>query len=116
MPHFLKQGSGSIINISSCVTSKPTVGLMYYNATKGAVDLLTRSLAAEFSDRGVRINGISPSLGATALVSDFVGKEFTPEMAKRQATEAPVQRMCTPKDIAKACLYFATPFFNDFQT
>jgi 3-oxoacyl-[acyl-carrier protein] reductase len=116
MPHFLKQGSGSIINISSCVTSKPTTGLLYYNATKGAVDLLTRGLAAEYSSKGIRVNGISPSLGNTALVSEFVGVEFTKEMAERQATEAPIQRMVTPKDIAKGCLFYATPYFNEFQT
>lgn len=116
MPHFIKQGSGSIINISSCLTSKPTSGLLYYSATKGAVDLLTRGLAAEYSSRGIRVNGISPSLGNTALVSEFVGEEFTKDMAKAHAIEAPVQRMVTPKDIAKGCLYFATPYFNDFQT
>lgn len=116
LPLFLKQGHGSIVNISSCVTSKPTSGLLYYNATKGAVDLLTRGLAAEYSNRGIRVNGISPSLGNTALVSDFVGEEFTSGMAKVQATEAPVQRMVTPLDIAKGCLYFASPYFNDFQT
>lgn len=116
MPHFIKQGSGSIINISSCLTSKPTSGLLYYSATKGAVDLLTRGLAAEYSSRGIRVNGISPSLGDTALVSEFVGEEFTKDMAKAHAIEAPVQRMVTPKDIAKGCLYFATPYFNDFQT
>lgn len=116
LPHFLKQGSGSIINISSCVTSKPTSGLLYYNATKGAVDLLTRGLAAEYSSRGIRVNGISPSLGQTALVSEFVGEHFTSDMAKKQAKEMPVGRMVTPRDIAKGCLYYATPFFNDFQT
>lgn len=116
LPHFLAQGHGSIVNISSCVTSKPTSGLLYYNATKGAVDLLTRGLAAEYSHRGIRVNGISPSLGNTALVSEFVGEEFSSEMAKVQATEAPVQRMVTPLDIAKGCLYLASPHFNDFQT
>ena len=116
LPHFLKQGRGSIVNISSCVTSKPTSGLLYYNATKGAVDLLTRGLAAEYSNRGIRVNGISPSLGNTALVSEFVGEEFSADMAKVQATEAPVQRMVTPLDIAKGCLYLASPYFNDFQT
>lgn len=116
LPHFLEKGHGSIVNISSCVTSKPTSGLLYYNATKGAVDLLTRGLAAEYSSRGIRVNGISPSLGNTALVSEFVGKEFSGEMAKVQATQAPVQRMVTPLDIAKGCLYLASPHFNEFQT
>ncbi|KAB8264714.1 oxidoreductase [Aspergillus pseudonomiae] len=110
LPHFLKQSRGSIVNISSCVTSKPTSGLLYYNATKGAVDLLIRGLAAEYSNRGIRVNGISPSLGNTALVSEFVGEEFSADMAKVQATEAPVQRMVTPLDIAKGCLYLASPY------
>ncbi|KAL2835658.1 4-formylbenzenesulfonate dehydrogenase TsaC1/TsaC2 [Aspergillus pseudoustus] len=116
LPHFLKQGHGSIINISSCITCVPTKGLLYYTATKGAVDLLTRGLAAEYSHRGIRVNGVSPSLGNTPLVSNFVGEEFTGEMAKAHATQAPVGRMVTPRDIAKGCLYFASPFFNDFQT
>jgi hypothetical protein len=116
IPHMIKQGSGSIINIGSCITSKPTVGLLYYSATKGAVDLITRGLAAEYSSQGIRINGISPSLGQTALVSAFVGEDFTSDMAKDQAKEMPLQRMVTPRDIAKGCLYYAAPFFNDFQT
>ncbi|KAF9893001.1 hypothetical protein FE257_012412 [Aspergillus nanangensis] len=116
LPHFLKQGHGNIINISSCITCKPTSGLLYYGATKAAVDMLTRGLAAEYSSRGIRVNGISPSLGNTALVSQFVGEEFSGEMAKEQATQAPLQRMVTPLDIAKGCLYFASPYFNDFQT
>lgn len=89
---------------------------MYYNATKGAVDLLTRSIAKEYSPHGLRVNGISPSLGATGLVSDFVGAEFTPDMARAKASESPVQRMVTPRDIAKACLYYASPYFNEYQT
>lgn len=89
---------------------------MYYNATKGAVDLLTRGLAAEYSKHGIRVNGISPSLGNTALVSQFVGEEFDSEMAKAHATQAPVQRMVTPLDIAKGCLYLVSPYFNDYQT
>lgn len=80
------------------------------------MDLLTRGLAAEYSHRGIRVNGISPSLGNTALVHEFVGEEFTKEKADAHAFEAPVHRMVTPRDIAKGCLYFATPYFNDFQT
>jgi 3-oxoacyl-[acyl-carrier protein] reductase len=116
IPLFLKQGSGNIINVSSCVTSKPVDGLLYYSATKGAVDIITRGLANEYSSRGIRVNGVSPSLGATSLAADFVGEDFTADIAKAKATETPLNRLCTPLDIAKACLYFATPWFNDFQT
>ncbi|KAM0554880.1 hypothetical protein ACHAPJ_006615 [Fusarium lateritium] len=116
MPHFLKQGSGSIINIGSCVVMNPSVGLAYYNATKGAVDMLTRSLAAEFSPKGVRVNGILPSLGNTALVQEFLGKDLTGDIVQDKSRASKLGRMVTPRDIAKGCLFFASPFFNEFQT
>lgn len=116
IPQMIKQKSGSIINISSCITCKPTVGLLYYAATKGAVDIITRGLAAEYSHHGIRVNAVCPSLGQTAMVADFVGESFTEDMAKSQAKEMPVGRMVTPRDIAKGCLFYATPFFHEFQT
>lgn len=116
MPEFLAQGSGSMINVSSCVTSKPVDGLLYYNASKGAVDLLTRGLASEYSSRGIRVNGVSPSQGDTKLAADFVGEDFTNDVKARKARETPMNRLCTAQDIARACLYFASPYFNSFHT
>jgi 3-oxoacyl-[acyl-carrier protein] reductase len=116
MPHFLAQGSGNIINIGSCITARPGPGLLWYGATKGAVDMVTRCLAAEFTPRGVRVNGISPSMGETPLMGDFLGKDPTDQIRLTKSAEAPLNRLCTPLDIAKAALYFATPYFNDFQT
>lgn len=116
MPEFLAQGGGSMINISSCVTSKPVSGLLYYCASNGAVDLLTRGLAMEYSSRGIRINGVSPSQGDTGLAAEFVGKAFTDAVKGRKALEAPMNRLCTADDIARACLYFAAPYFNAFHT
>lgn len=116
MPHFLAQGSGNIINIGSCIVARPGPGLLWYGATKGAVDMVTRCLAAEYSSQGVRVNGISPSMGDTALIADFLGKDATDQIRHAKSAESPLNRLCEPMDIAKAALYFATPYFNDFQT
>lgn len=116
MPEFLAQGGGTMINISSSLTSKPVNGLLYYITTKGAVDILTRGLAGEYAAKGVRVNGVSPSMGNTALASDFVGQDFDAEMQGAKASQIPLGRLCTPQDVAKACLYLASPYFNQFQT
>lgn len=116
LPHFLANGHGNIVNIGSCITEKPTPGLTWYGATKGAVDMVTRHLAAEYSPKGIRINGVSPSISETPLMREFIGKEPDAESRTSLASPVPLSRLCTPQDIAKAALYFATPYFNDFQT
>lgn len=116
VPYFLKRGSGNIVNIGSCITEKPTAGLTWYGATKGAVDMITRHLAAEYSPKGIRVNGISPSIGETALLREFIAQEPDVHNKASLAASASLNRLCTPLDVAKGALYFATPYFNDFQT
>lgn len=115
MPHFLEKKSGNVINISSCITEDPTTGLTWYGASKGAVDMITRHLAAEYSTQGIRINSISPSIGNTSLFNDFVAND-APDAKTFQSLFPPLGRLCTPIDIAKGALYFACDYFNDFQT
>lgn len=110
------QKSGSIINISSCITEKATTGLTFYGATKGAVDMITRHLATEYSSFGIRVNAIAPSIGETPLMREFLGEEPSETSLSAAAAMVPVGRLCTPADIAKAALYFASPYFNNFQT
>ena len=116
IPHFIAQGSGSIVNISSCITAKATAGLTWYGASKGAVDIMTRHLATEYSAHGIRINAVAPSISETPLMDDFLGEKRTAAGLSKLAEQIPVGRICTPEDIAKAVLYFASPYFNDFQT
>ena len=78
--------------------------------------MITRGMASEFSPKGIRVNGISPSMAETPLMGDFLGQDPTSEIRERKAAEAPLNRLCTPLDIAKAALYFASDYFNDFQT
>ena len=77
--------------------------------------MITRHLAAEFSAVGIRVNSVSPSIGNTALFNDFVANDV-PDDTTFKTLYPPLGRLCTPLDIAKACLYFASPYFNDFQT
>ncbi|KIW14473.1 hypothetical protein PV08_07257 [Exophiala spinifera] len=115
MPYFLEKKAGNIINISSCITENPTTGLTWYGASKGAVDMVTRHLAAEYSPLGIRVNSISPSIGNTALFKDFIAND-KPDSETFSSLHPPLGRLCTPLDIAKGTLYLATEYFNDFQT
>jgi hypothetical protein len=116
VPCFLERRSGKIVNIGSCITEKPTTGLTWYGATKGAVDMITRHLAAENYPKGICVNGISPSIGETALLREFIAQEPDVHNKASLAASASLNRLCTPLDVAKGALYFATPYFNDFQT
>lgn len=116
VPHFLDRGSGNIINIGSCITERATEGLTWYGATKAAVDKITRHLSNEYAPKGIRINGISPSISETPLMREFIGKSPDHESKTALARAVPLRRLCTPEDIAKAALYLASPYFNDYQT
>ncbi len=115
LPHFLEKKAGNIINISSCITEDPTPGLTWYGASKGAVDMITRHLAVEYSSQGVRVNSVSPSIGNTSLFNDFVANDAPSEQIIK-SLYAPLGRLCSPLDVAKGALYFASDYFNDFQT
>ncbi|PSK48622.1 Carbonyl reductase family member 4 [Elsinoe australis] len=99
---------GSVINISSTGSIRPRPGLVWYNASKGAVTNATKGLAAEFGPRGIRVNAICPLLSATALFSQFVGVEDTEENRKKFWESIPLQRLTEPVDIANAAVYLAS--------
>lgn len=71
-PHMAERGSGSVINISSVVGSLGTPFQAAYAATKGAVDAMTRSLAAEYGPYGVRVNAIAPGIIATEMWGELL--------------------------------------------
>ena len=104
----LKGRGGVMINIGSTAGIRPRPGLTWYNSTKGAVNLLTRSLAAELAPEKIRVNCIAPVMGATGLLEAFMGVPDTPENRARFIATIPLGRMSTPKDIANAALYLAS--------
>ena len=103
--HFGPEG-GSIINISSTVTSLTPPNSTVYTATKGAVDAITRTLAKELGPRNIRVNAISPGMVETEglIAAGFSEGEF------RQNVEAqtPLGRIGQPNDIAPAAVFLAS--------
>lgn len=108
VPIMRTQGAGVILNIGSTAGIRPRPGLTWYNSTKGAVNLLSKSMAVELAPDGIRVNCIAPVIGATALLESFMGLPDTPENREKFIATIPMGRMSEPQDIANACLYLAS--------
>jgi 3-oxoacyl-[acyl-carrier protein] reductase len=105
VPVMRKQKAGRIINIGSTAGVRPRPGLTWYNASKGAVNLMSKSMAVELAPDGIRVNCIAPVIGETALLESFMGVPDTPENRAKFLSTIPLGRMSTPTDIANACVY-----------
>jgi len=98
---------GSIINISSLVSTMASPNLSVYSATKGAVDSITRSLAKELGPRKIRVNAINPGLVETEGVraAGFAGSDFQ----RFYEANSALGRIGQPSDIASAVVFLASP-------
>ena len=110
VPVLRRQGrGGSIVHISSTAGIRPRPGLVWYNGTKGALNIITHCMAAELAPDNIRVNAVCPVIGATNLLEQFMGLPDTPENRARFLATIPLGRMSTPEDIANACLWLADP-------
>jgi len=98
---------GSIINISSVVSTLGVPNAAVYSGTKGAVDALTRSLAKELGPRGIRVNAINPGMVETEGVHAAGIAES--DLRKQVEAQTPLGRIGQPQDIATAAVFFASP-------
>ncbi|HEU0009839.1 MAG TPA: glucose 1-dehydrogenase [Verrucomicrobiae bacterium] len=98
---------GSIVNISSIVSTMGVPAAAVYSGTKGAVDAITRSLAKELGPRGIRVNAINPGMVETEGVHAAGIAES--DMRKQVEAQTPLGRIGQPRDIATAALFFASP-------
>ena len=105
-PHMLAQRKGAIVNVASIMGL--VGGGLYpnpaYQATKGALVNLTRELALEWADRGVRVNAVAPTFAATPLTETLLAE---PNMARRIIDNTPLGRLVEPAEVAAAILFLA---------
>jgi 3-oxoacyl-[acyl-carrier protein] reductase len=108
VPVMRRQARGCIINIGSTGGIRPRPGLTWYNASKAAVNLMSRSMAVELAPDKIRVNCIAPVIGQTGLLETFMGGPDTPENRAKFIATIPLGRMSQPRDVANACLFLAS--------
>ena len=101
-----QQGSGAIVNLSSVRGIRGyTGGNAGYCATKGAVELITKSLALEWAQTGIRVNALGPALVITPGTRHIAEN---PELAKKYAAAVPLGRIGMPEDMVGAVIFLAS--------
>lgn len=109
VPEMEKRGGGVIINTASTAGVRPRPGLTWYNGSKGAAVILTKSMAVELAPKNIRVNAINPVIGETGMIEQFMGMPDTPENRAKFLGGIPLGRFSTPRDIANAALFLADP-------
>lgn len=107
VPHMRQHGGGVILNVASTAGIRPRPGLTWYNGTKGAVIMLSKSMAVELAADNIRVNAICPVAGETGMLERFMGVPDTPENRQKFIATVPLGRLSRPADIANAALYLA---------
>ncbi|MEX2536623.1 MAG: glucose 1-dehydrogenase [Trueperaceae bacterium] len=102
-----RQGHGSIINVSSEAGLMGIRGLAAYSAAKAAVIELSRCMALDLADAGVRVNCVCPGTTRTPMVLNAIAKTHDPAAALARYEARPLGRLGTPQEIAMAIAYFA---------
>lgn len=107
IPHMISQGEGSIVNNSSILGLKASpAGFAAYSASKGAVNQLTRSMALEYADKGIRVNAVCPGTIYTPMMDGLFEEWGNRELGeKRYISVHPIGRLAQPEEIAYAVLY-----------
>lgn len=108
VPHWREHGGGVMLNVGSTAGIRPRPGLTWYNSSKGAVNLMTKSLAVELAPDKIRVCGLAPVMGATGMLETFMGMEDTPENRKKFVGTIPLGRLCEDTDMATATLFLAS--------
>jgi 3-oxoacyl-[acyl-carrier protein] reductase len=108
LPLMRQKGGGVILNIGSVAGIRPRPGLSWYNASKGAVNLLSKSMAVELGPEKIRVNAICPVMGVTGLFEDFMGLPDTPQNRAKFIATIPMGRFATPTDVAAASVFLAS--------
>lgn len=109
VPVFRKNGGGSFINIASTAGIRPRPGLTWYNGSKGAAIMTSKSLAAEFGPENIRVNCINPVFNPdTGLSAEFAGGPVDDVRRAKFLASIPLGRFSTALDVANAALYLSS--------
>jgi 3-oxoacyl-[acyl-carrier protein] reductase len=103
---YFPEAGGSIVNISSVIAVSPSPGSSVYSSTKGALDTLTRALAAELAPKNIRVNTVSPGITETegTHTAGVIGSDFEAQLV----TSTPLGRLGQPNDIARVVTFLAS--------
>lgn len=104
VPVFRRRGSGGFINVASTAGVRPRPGLTWYNGSKGAAVIITKSMAVELAPENIRVNAINPVMGETGLIDEFLGDNTREKIT----AGIPMGRLSQPLDIANAALFLAS--------
>jgi NAD(P)-dependent dehydrogenase (short-subunit alcohol dehydrogenase family) len=105
LPHMIRQGSGSIINVASTTGAHDAcANAAAYVTSKGGVTLLTRAMAIDHAKQGVRINALCPGATDTPMLRNALSPEQVDALAKSH----PIGRLGRPEELAKAALFLAS--------
>lgn len=113
-PAMIRQGSGSIVNNASLSGSRTGFSSHTYSAAKAAVIHLSKCVAVELGEKGVRVNSLSPGPTLTGIFAKFAGlpgpeaDRRAQALADRFADLQPIPRAGTPRDVARAALFLAS--------
>ena len=109
VPALRANGGGSFINIASTAGLRPRPGLTWYNGSKAAVIITSKSMAAELGPDNIRVNCINPVFNPdTGLAAEFAGGPVDDARRAKFLATIPLGRFSTAQDVANAALYLAS--------
>lgn len=104
VPYMIKNGGGSIVNISTIGSTTPDISRMGYCVSKAAINSLTQNIATQYARDNVRCNAVLPGLIATKAALSNMSDEFRESFLRH----VPLKRMGKPEDIANAVLFYVS--------
>ncbi len=109
VPHMRKNGGGAILNTGSIASFTGQLSTPVYSASKGAIALLTKSLALDYGRDHIRVNCICPGITDTAMLREHMGHGVEGEANIRsRLSRVPLGEILSPEDIARAALYLVS--------
>jgi NAD(P)-dependent dehydrogenase (short-subunit alcohol dehydrogenase family) len=109
VPHMRRAGGGAILNTGSIASFTGQLGTPVYSASKGAIALLTKSLALDYGRDRIRVNCICPGITDTAMLREHLGQGAEGEARIRtRLSRVPLGEILSPEDVARAAVYLVS--------